>query len=164
MAYPEMIERESGISTDERRWWRQRWRPILTGYVLTFVIGMLCASATKSFGDWNKGYAWERDMIIRIHTPLPWVLDKLMMICPWFGTNISLIPAMALICWWLAAKRHKPRLAMRLGIVQIGSYLLNPSLKALYDRARPSSPRRMPPPSFNTTPTSLKNSGCLSSK
>ncbi len=120
-----------------RRWWRHRWRPILTGFLLAFLIGVICAEITKSFGDWNHGYAWERALMIRVHTPLPKALDELMLICPWFGTNISLIPAVAIICWWLWAKRHRPRLAMRLAIVQVGSYLLNPSLKALFDRARP---------------------------
>ncbi|MEO6878328.1 MAG: phosphatase PAP2 family protein [Gemmatimonadaceae bacterium] len=120
-----------------RRWWRHRWRPILTGFLLAFLIGVICAQITKSFGDWNHGYAWERALMIRVHTPLPRALDELMLICPWFGTNISLIPAVAIICWWLWAKRHRPRLAMRLAIVQVGSYLLNPSLKALFDRARP---------------------------
>jgi undecaprenyl-diphosphatase len=81
--------------------------------------------------------------MIRVHTPLPPALDRLMMICPWFGTNISLIPGIAIICWWLWVKVGKPRLAMRLAVVQVGSYLLNPSLKALYDRARPDLfPRR----------------------
>jgi membrane-associated phospholipid phosphatase len=120
-----------------RRWWRHRWRPILTGYALAFLIGVIIAEVTKSFGDWNHGYAWERAMIIRVHHPLPRLLDDLMMICPWFGTNISLIPGIAIVCWWLWAKQHQPRLAMRLAIVQVGSYLLNPSLKALFDRARP---------------------------
>lgn len=121
-----------------RRWWRHRWRPILTGYVLTFLIGMACAEITKSFGDWNHGYAWERALMIRVHHPLPKLLDDFMLICPWFGTNISLIPGIALVCWWLWARLAKPRLAMRLAIVQVGSYLLNPSLKALFDRERPS--------------------------
>jgi membrane-associated phospholipid phosphatase len=123
---------------DRRRWWHHRWRPILTGYVLTFLLGMLCAEITKSFGDWNHGYAWERALMIRVHHPLPKLLDDLMIICPWFGTNISLIPAIGLVCWWLWVKVGKPRLAMRLAIVQVGSYLLNPSLKALFGRARPS--------------------------
>jgi undecaprenyl-diphosphatase len=126
-----------GPREDMRRWWRHRWRPILTGFLLSFLIGVICAEVTKSFGDWNHGYAWERALMIRVHTPLPRALDELMLICPWFGTNISLIPAIAIICWWLWAKRHQPRLAMRLAIVQVGSYLLNPSLKALFDRARP---------------------------
>jgi undecaprenyl-diphosphatase len=118
-------------------WWRQRWRPILSGFVLTFLVGVACAYGTRSFGDWNHGFAWERALLIRIHTPLPRALDIFMMVCPWFGTNISLIPAVAVFCWWLWARLGKPRLAMRILIVQLGSYLLNPSLKALFDRTRP---------------------------
>ena len=75
--------------------------------------------------------------MVRVHTPLPPALDTLMLVCPWFGTNISLIPAIALVCRWLWKKVGQPRLAMRLAIVQLGSYLLNPSLKSLFDRARP---------------------------
>jgi membrane-associated phospholipid phosphatase len=118
-------------------WWRQRWGAIIAGFALAFASGIACAEITKSFGDWNHGYAWERALMIRIHTPLPPAIDSLMLVFPWFGTNISLIPGIALICWWLW-RRGEPHLAMRLGIVQLGSYLLNPSLKALFDRARPN--------------------------
>ena len=76
-------------------------------------------------------------MMVRFHRPLPGAVDTLMLIVQWFGTNITLIPAIALVCWWLWKKRGQPRLAMRLAIVQLGSYLLNPSLKALFDRDRP---------------------------
>jgi undecaprenyl-diphosphatase len=75
--------------------------------------------------------------MIRVHTPLPGVLDSLMLVFPWFGTNISLIPGIALIVWWIWKKERSPNDAVRLAVVQIGSYLLNPSLKALFDRARP---------------------------
>jgi undecaprenyl-diphosphatase len=64
-------------------------------------------------------------------------------VLPWTGTNISLIPGIALIVWWLWRRAREPRLAVRLAVVQIGSYLLNPSLKALFDRDRPDLfPRR----------------------
>ncbi|HTE46474.1 MAG TPA: phosphatase PAP2 family protein [Gemmatimonadaceae bacterium] len=98
---------------------------------------MACAQITRAFGEWNNGYRWERDLMVRVHPPLPRVLDTIMMIAPWFGTNISLIPFIIVICWWLWAKAREPEMAIRLGVVQLGSYLLNPSLKALYDRTRP---------------------------
>src|SRR4029077_12578638 len=62
--------------------------------------------------------------------------DALMLVFPWFGTNISLIPAIALICGWLWRCGER-NLARRLGVVQLGSYRLNPSVKAVFDRARP---------------------------
>jgi membrane-associated phospholipid phosphatase len=105
--------------------------------VLSFAVGMLCAQTTRAFGQWNNGYQWERDLMVAVHPPLPRALDMLMMVAPWFGTNISLIPFILLICLWLWIKVKAKDNAIRLGVVQLGSYLLNPSLKALYDRTRP---------------------------
>lgn len=75
--------------------------------------------------------------MIRIHHPLPTVIDRLMLVFPWFGTNITLIPGVAVVAWWVWAKARRRHLAVQLIVVQLGSYLLNPSLKALFDRARP---------------------------
>jgi membrane-associated phospholipid phosphatase len=107
------------------------------GFVLAFLVGLACAGIIRSFGDWNQGPAWELAMMVRWHTPLPRAIDTLMLIVPWFGTNITLIPGIAVVCWWLWKQLGQPHLAMRLAIVQLGSYLLNPSLKALSGRARP---------------------------
>jgi len=122
---------------DARRWYHQRWWTILVGFAIAFGVGVASAEYTRSLGSWNHGLPWERALMYRVHTPLPPWLDAVMMICPWFGTNISLIPAIALIVWWLWKKERSPNDAVRLGVVQLGSYLLNPSLKALFDRARP---------------------------
>jgi undecaprenyl-diphosphatase len=122
---------------DARPWYHQRWWTVLAGFAISFGVGVASAEYTRSLGNWNHGLPWERALMYRVHTPLPGWLDTIMMICPWFGTNISLIPAVALIVWWLWKKQNSPNDAVRLGVVQIGSYLLNPSLKALFDRARP---------------------------
>lgn len=76
--------------------------------------------------------------MLRVHRPMPGLFNVLMAICPWFGTNITLIPFIALIVWWLWKRKQRPHDAMRLAIVQLGSYLLNPSLKAIFERTRPS--------------------------
>ncbi len=107
------------------------------GWMLAFAVGVASAELCRSFGGWDNGFAWERALLIRMHTPLPKLLDTLTLVFPWFGTNITLIPAIVVICWWVWVKRGAPRLAVRLGVVQLGSYLLNPSLKALFDRKRP---------------------------
>jgi undecaprenyl-diphosphatase len=117
-------------------WWRQRWLTIAGCFALSFAAGIACATINKSFGDWNHGFEWERRLMIRMHTSLPPFIDSLMLVFPWFGTNITLIPAIALICGWLWWRGER-QLAVRLAIVQLGSYLLNPSLKALFDRDRP---------------------------
>ena len=124
-------------------WRHERWLTILGGWVVSFVVGVASAEIVSSFGDWDHGFAWERAMLTSIHTPLPRAIDALMMVFPWFGTNISLIPAVAGVCWWLWVKKGERRYAIRLAVVQLGSYLLNPSLKALFDRDRPDLfPRR----------------------
>jgi undecaprenyl-diphosphatase len=127
---------------DPLPWHRQHWTAIVGGFVLAFVVGIGCAEVTKAFGDWNRGYAWERSLMIWMHQPLPKIVDSLMLVFPWFGTNISLIPAIGIVCIWLWRRGDK-HMSVRLAIVQLGSYLLNPSLKALFDRARPDLfPRR----------------------
>jgi len=134
------ITSENVLATDTAApWWRQRWGTIAVAFALAFAVGIACARVTESAGSaaWANGIPWERALLIRIHTPLPHPIDQLMLVFPWFGTNISLIPGIGLICWWLWAKRGRPHLAMRLAVVQLGSYLLNPSLKALFDRPRP---------------------------
>ena len=130
------LDRMTTSPAADSPWWKQRWFTVFCGFTIAFGAGVASAAFTKAVGDWNHGFDWERAVMLRMHTPLPRVIDAVLMVFPWFGTNISLIPAVALICgWlWLRGDRH---LAVRLGVVQLGSYLLNPSLKALFDRARP---------------------------
>ena len=132
-----VMEGDTLAASSALPWWRQRWGVILGGFALCVLVGIISAQLTRSGGNWDAGLAWERALLIRIHTPLPRGVDQLMLVFPWFGTNISLIPGIAVICWWLWVKRGRPRLAVRLGVVQLGSYLLNPSLKAMFDRERP---------------------------
>ncbi len=54
-----------------------------------------------------------------------------------FGTNISLMPVVGVIIIWLWRWRRRADLAMRLLVVQLGSYFLNPALKFMVERARP---------------------------
>jgi membrane-associated phospholipid phosphatase len=94
-------------------------------------------------GHWSQGADWERRLMLALHVPLPWWLDALVYAAPWAGTNITLIPGVFAGVIWLWWRAKRPHLAMRLLIVQIGSYALNPALKDLYDRVRPDLyPRR----------------------
>lgn len=119
-------------------WWRQRWWTLLGGYALCSLVGIVFAEIVSHQGDWNVGLRWEQRLLLWVHRPMPALFDWLMVICPWFGTNISLIPFIVIMVWWLWARERKPHYAMRLAIVQLGSYLLNPSLKAMFDRDRPT--------------------------
>jgi membrane-associated phospholipid phosphatase len=122
---------------ERRRWTRQRWALFFIGFVGCFALGAAYARWVQSLGDWSHGLPWERGLMYQIHHPLPLIADRLMMVFPWFGTNITLIPATAMVAWWVWAKARRRHLAVQLIVVQIGSYLLNPSLKVLFDRARP---------------------------
>lgn len=121
----------------DRPWYRQRWPIILAGFAAAYLSGVLFAVIVRSQSDWSQGLQWERDLLVAVHPPLPWLFDTLMMILPWFGTNISLMPVIGLIVIWLWAVRKRADLAMWLLIVQLGSWALNPALKATFDRVRP---------------------------
>ena len=129
---------EDSLAISEPSPWRQRWVEILAGFGLAFLAGYISARLTVSAGNWNTGLPWERSLMIWVHGSIPPAIDPFMLIFPWFGTNISLIPGIALIVWWLWKRQHAPNDAIRLAVVQLGSYLLNPSLKAMFDRARPT--------------------------
>jgi len=115
--------------------WRLPWRGILVGYLAAILTGAAYALAVHSSGWWTGG-AWEREMLLFIHRPIPAVLDRLLLIVPWLGTNISLAPALALAAFVLW-RRGRTDLALRLVVVETGSLTLNLVLKALFERTRP---------------------------
>jgi undecaprenyl-diphosphatase len=124
-------------------WWRQRWGLIIVGYGCAFLTGVIFADWLTSYGDWHDGLRWERTMLLAVKRRLPSWLDAGMMTLPWLGTNLTLIPFSVGIALWLALRLQRVREAVQLIIVQLGSYSLNPALKFLYDRDRPSLiPRR----------------------
>jgi len=130
------IETSSKPRTRSHPWWRP-WSGVLTGFALAFFAGIAFATFFGGNGQWNQGLTWERAMMMRLHTPLPEVVDSTVVALTWFGTNIVLLPIVAVVCWWLWVYCRRPDAAARLTVVQLGSYLLNPSLKALYERQRP---------------------------
>lgn len=121
----------------DRPWYRQRWPIIVAGFAAAYIAGVLFALVVRSQGDWSQGLAWERDLLYAVHPPLPAPLDFAMLVFPWFGTNISLMPVIGCIVIWLWVKKRRVDLAMWLMVVQLGSWALNPSLKASFDRVRP---------------------------
>ena len=126
-----------------RPWYRQRWPIIIAGFVAAYVAGVLFATSIKYQGDWSNGMGWERDLLRAVHPMLPQPLDFLMLVFPWFGTNISLMPVIGAVVIWLWVKKRRVDLAMWLLVVQLGSYALNPMLKGTFDRVRPDLfPRR----------------------
>lgn len=117
--------------------WRRILRWCLSGYLLSLGAGIVYARFLIAAGEWTKGFLWEHDLLQAVHrVELPAFADRALLILPWFGTNITLLPLSLIATVWLV--RHgQRRLAMHLIVLQIGTLTLSAVLKALYDRPRP---------------------------
>lgn len=111
---------------------------VLLAYVAAWAVGIGFGLLLRSAGAWN-GAAWERDVLRWFHDrPLPWLFDRMMLAAPLFGTNLTILPAMLIVGWWLWKERREPLLGAHLVVVAVGSLSLNPTMKYLLDRDRPS--------------------------
>lgn len=117
--------------------WRRRAAWVVGGFVAALLVGIAYGRWLQSTGDWAAGLPWERRVMLRLHTQLPALLDQVMLILPWFGTNITLAPLVAVAAVWLVIARRRADLALHLLVVQAGSWVLNPLIKAMFDRPRP---------------------------
>ena len=126
-----------------RQWFRRRgdlaWTGswIVAGYFGALLVGILFAQVMRRTGNWNQGLAWERALMLRTHIRLPEPVDTLMLVLPWLGTNITLLPLVIAVSVWLVVRRQRPDLAAHLVTVQLGSFTLNALLKGIFDRPRP---------------------------
>ncbi len=126
-----------------RQWFRRRgdvaWTGswIVGGYFGALLVGILFAQLMRRTGNWDQGLAWERALMLRTHVRFPEPLDTLMLVLPWLGTNITLLPLVVLVSLWLLVRRKRPDLAAHLVTVQLGSLTLNALLKDIFDRPRP---------------------------
>lgn len=107
-------------------------------YVGAWAVGIGFGLLLQATGVW-RGAAWERAVLRWFHDrPLPHWLDVLMLAAPLFGTNLTILPAMLIVGWWLWKERHEPVLGAHLLIVAVGALSLNPTMKYLLDRDRPA--------------------------
>lgn len=121
----------------------KRWGLVVAGYATAFFAGVGFAKWLRTWGDWHDGLAWERAMLRAWHVDLPGWLDSVMLLMPWLGTNITLLPITVGIVAWLALRHRRYQEAVYLAVVQIGSNTLNPAVKFIYERERPNIiPRR----------------------
>jgi undecaprenyl-diphosphatase len=85
-----------------------------------------------------RGAAWEKETLRWFHAQtLPGWLDQLMLVFPYVGTNLTILPIVLLLAVWLWRARDKVITAVHLLVVSIGSLSLNPTMKYLLDRPRP---------------------------
>jgi membrane-associated phospholipid phosphatase len=120
---------------------RDRRRLVLAvavAYLAAWGVGIGYGYLLLAAGDW-QGAPWERDVLRWFHErPLPPLLDRLMLVAPLFGTNLTVLPAMLVVGWWLWKTRREPITGVHLLVVSVGSLSLNPTMKYLLDRDRPS--------------------------
>jgi undecaprenyl-diphosphatase len=118
------------------------WRRIigwcLGGYLLALGAGVAYARILIADGEWTKGFPWEHELLQAVHrVQLTGFLDQVMLILPWFGTNITLLPLSLVAAVWLV-RRGQRWLAIHLILLQVGTLTLSAVLKGLYDRPRPT--------------------------
>ena len=110
----------------------------ITGYLLALGAGTAFAIALRNAGNWRSGLAWEHDVLQAVNGfKMPAAIDWLLLVVPWFGTNITLLPMISLAAVWLA-RRGRRMLALHLVVMQVGAFTMNPLLKDFFDRPRPA--------------------------
>ena len=107
------------------------------GWLAAFAVGVVFALWLRASGDWNVGLPWERALLLRIDRTMPALFDWAMLVLPWFGTNITIMPALVIAAIWLVRERRRYDLAAHLTIIHLGSISLNSWMKAVFDRPRP---------------------------
>ena len=112
-------------------------------YLAAWLVGIGFGLLVRATSAWNEGAPWERSLLRWFHVQLPGWLDALVLQVPLTGTNLTILPAVILLGWWLWKRVHRPLIAIQMLVVCVGSLSLNPTMKYLLDRDRPDLfPRR----------------------
>jgi undecaprenyl-diphosphatase len=107
-------------------------------------MGIAFGYGIRRAGIWDAGTPWERAMLRWFHAQaLPGWLDWLVLQIPLTGTNLTILPAILGIGWWLWKRAGRATDALHLLVVSVGSLSLNPTMKYMLGRDRPDLfPRR----------------------
>lgn len=117
--------------------WRRAVAISVIGLLISGLVGVLFAEWLRATGDWSAGLPWERALLLSIDRTVPIWIDWVMLALPWIGTNLTLLPILAVVALWLWRKKGRGELALELMIVVLGSLIMNAALKDLFDRPRP---------------------------
>ncbi|HEY5061105.1 MAG TPA: phosphatase PAP2 family protein [Gemmatimonadaceae bacterium] len=121
---------------------RRAWYILVAGMLAAYAAGAAVALWVMHSGGWRDGTAWDVSVMHRTHRPLPGWLDVVLLIIPWFGTNITIFAVLIPLSFWLR-RRGRMDLVTELAVVSIGNYVLNFFVKVSFGRPRPSLwPRR----------------------
>jgi len=113
-------------------------------YVCAWLVGIGYGMLIRGNAEWDHGAAWERTMLRWFHAQqLPAWLDTIVLGVPLTGTNLTILPGVLILGWWLWKRARQPFVALQLLVVCVGSLSLNPTMKHLLNRDRPDLfPRR----------------------
>ena len=112
------------------------WLRVLLAFIGAFASGIATAWIIQWSGTWLDGADWEHRVLAFAQATVSPVLDPFFYALPFIGTNYTLLPFVVLACAWLWYRRHYTT-ALHLGVIQLGSLLLNVTLKTLLARPRP---------------------------
>jgi membrane-associated phospholipid phosphatase len=113
-------------------------RDSLVGYAVTWLVGWGYGYGLSRTSTW-AGAPWERQVLEWFHEQaLPGWLDQAMLYMPYAGTNLTVLPIILLLGLWLWKRADKVVTAVHLLVVSVGSLSLNPTMKYLLDRDRPT--------------------------
>ena len=105
--------------------------------LFTGAVGAGFALVVQASGDWRVGLRWERALLLGIDRTLPAAVDWVMLALPWLGTNLTLLPIIAVASLWLWRRKGRGDVALHLMVTVLGSLILNAVLKDVFDRPRP---------------------------
>ena len=114
-----------------------QWGLVAVGFVLSIAVAAAVAWVLQATGDWTRGLGWERALLASIPAELPFTVDLLFLTLPWLSSNTLVMPLVIIGCLWLWRSRGRPDLALHLFVVDLGTFLLTPLLKIIYERPRP---------------------------
>ena len=109
----------------------------VAGLVLAAAVGVLFALWVQSQGDWRIGLPWERSLLLSLDRTVPPAFDWIMLSLPWLGTNLTLLPILAVFSLWVWRKKGRGDIALQLMILAVGSLVMNAVLKDVFNRPRP---------------------------
>ena len=122
---------------------RRLIRDLVFAYLMSWAVGIACGFIIRRTTIWDTGSPWERSLLEWFHMSLPGWLDRIVLLMPYTGTNLTLLPLTIAVGWWLWKRKHMGLVAVQLLVVTLGSLSLNPTMKYLLGRDRPNLfPRR----------------------
>lgn len=110
---------------------------MIVGALGTVFVGVVYAHFLKQTYGWSHGHPWEIALLRDLHASLPPFIDGFVLALPWFGTNLTILPGVA-IASYILTKRNRRDLRTVLIVAAVGNYVIAFVLKYALNRPRPT--------------------------